>query len=219
MSRSIRIGTRKSQLALWQTQYIRDQLHTYHPHQAVEIVPFITKGDQVLDKPLPEIGGKGLFTLELELALQHGEIDLAVHSLKDLPTQIAAAFTLGAIPPRANPFDAFVNRDGLGLEDLPEGAVIATSSLRRGAQLKALRPDLDIQPIRGNVETRLHKILDAKGNYTAGILAAAGLERLGLFTATMWILDPAIMLPAPAQGAIAVQCRRDDSELLTLLAP
>ncbi len=213
-----RIGTRRSQLALWQSNFVREQLQAYHPNRVIELVHFTTQGDRVLDKPLPEIGGKGLFTLELEHALMRGEIDLAVHSLKDLPTQMAEDFVLGAIPLRASPFDALVSRGGILLGDLLDGAVIGTSSLRRAAQLKAYRPDLQIQPIRGNVETRLHKVLEADGMYDATILALAGLERLGKLAAVTQTLEPKFMLPAPGQGAIAVQCRADDPDILNALA-
>lgn len=215
----IRIGTRRSPLALWQTHYVLEQFQHFHPARAMEIVHFTTQGDQIPDKPLPEIGGKGLFTQELEAALARGEIDLAVHSLKDLPTQLADSFVIGAIPPRGSPFDALVSRGRHPLRDLPDGAVIGTSSLRRAAQLKAYRPDLQTRPIRGNVETRLRKVLDPTGEYDATVLALAGLERLGRLEVVTQQLDSSLMLPAPGQGAIAVQCRADDADLLTALAP
>jgi len=215
----IRIGTRRSQLALWQTTYILQQLQQLYPNRLIELVHFTTQGDRIIDKPLPEIGGKGLFTLELENALAAGNIDLAVHSLKDLPTQMAADFVIGAIPQRANPFDALVSKDGSLLAALPQGALIGTSSQRRAAQLKAYRPDLQTSPIRGNVETRIQKAHDPHGIYAATLLATAGLARLALQAHITQILDPAIMLPAPGQGAIAVQCRADDTHVLSALAP
>jgi hydroxymethylbilane synthase len=215
----LRIGTRHSPLALWQSNFILEQLQQIHPSRVIELLHFTTQGDRILDKPLPEIGGKGLFTLELEEALSRGEIDMAVHSLKDLPTEMAAAFVIGAIPQRANPFDALITRGGILLDELPSGAVIGTSSLRRAAQLKAYRPDLQSQAIRGNVETRLRKVLDGDGMYAATVLARAGLERLGKQDVITQLLDVSLMLPAPGQGAIAVQCRVDDPDTLTALAP
>ncbi len=173
---TIRIGTRRSALALWQTHYVRDTLRTLYPSLAVNLVHMTTTGDRVIDRPLPEIGGKGVFTQELEDALRTGAIDLAVHSLKDLPTEIDPAFVIGAIPPRAAPFDALVSRDGHGLAALPEGATIGTSSLRRRAQLLAARPDLRTQDLRGNVDTRLRKAADPEGPYDAIVLAVAGLR-------------------------------------------
>ncbi len=213
----LRIGTRRSTLALWQTHHVRDQLLTRHPDLAIDIVHMTTTGDRVLDRALPEIGGKGLFTQELEAALLAGEIDIAVHSLKDLPTDMPDAFTLGAILVRAAPFDALVSRDGHTLDTLPEGATVGTSSLRRRAQLRAHRPDLHTANLRGNVDTRLRKAFDPAGPYDAIVLAVAGLERLGRADAISEVLDSSIMLPAPAQGAIAVQCRAGDAQTLALL--
>ncbi len=208
----MRIGTRRSLLARWQADHVRELLLAQN--QTAELVFFTTQGDQILDKPLTEIGGKGLFTLELEHALREGQIDMAVHSLKDLPTD--TPFMLGAILRRASPFDALVSRTGQPLDSLPSGAVIGTSSLRRSAQLKAYRPDLQIRSIRGNVDTRLRKIFE--GEYDAGVLAVAGLDRLGKSDVISEIFSPEVMLPAPGQGAIAVQCRADNSALLKLLA-
>lgn len=215
---SVRIGTRRSALALWQTYDVRDRLQAHFPDLAIEIVHLTTTGDRVLDRPLPEIGGKGLFTQELEDALRAGEIDLAVHSLKDLPTEMPGDFVLGAILPRANPCDALVSRDGLTLEALPAGSTVGTSSLRRRAQLRAVRPDLVLESLRGNVDTRIRKAHDPAGPYAAIILAVAGLERLGRGNVISQTLDPRIMLPAPGQGAVAVQCRADDGRTRTLLA-
>jgi len=215
----IRIGTRRSALAMWQAEHVRALLGVHHPKLRVELVHFTTRGDRMLDRPLPEIGGKGLFTQELEEALLAGEIDLAVHSLKDLPTDLAESFALGAILPRANPFDALISRKGCTLTTLPPGATVGTSSLRRSAQLRAHRPDLRTESLRGNVDTRLRKALDPEGPYDAIVLAAAGLDRLGRNDAISEMLDPEVMLPAPGQGALAVQCRAGDARTLEVLAP
>ena len=215
---TLRIGTRRSALALWQTHHVRDLLQAHHPALSVEIVHFTTRGDRVLDRPLPEIGGKGLFTAELESALREGRIDLAVHSLKDLPTETPPAFTLGAFLARATPFDALISRGGHTLDALPHGATVGTSSLRRRAQLLAHRPDLRLALLRGNVDTRLRKALDPAGPYDAVILAVAGLERLGHADAITETLAPDVMMPAPAQGVVAVQCRANDAQTLRLLA-
>jgi hydroxymethylbilane synthase len=215
----VTIGTRQSKLAVWQADYVAAQLHTLHPGLIVMMRFMSTRGDQVLDKPLPEIGGKGLFTAELEMALHDGTIDLAVHSLKDLPTALDPAFTLGAIPVRASPFDALISRSGATFSDLPIGAMIGTSSLRRIAQLKAARPDIQTTMLRGNVPTRIDKALAVDGSYDAIILARAGLDRLALVEHIAETLDPVLMLPAPAQGALGIQCRADDTETLDLLAP
>jgi hydroxymethylbilane synthase len=217
-TKPIRIGTRRSQLALWQTRRVRDLLLADYPDLTVELVHMTTQGDRIIDRPPPEIGGKGLFTLELENALAHGAIDLAVHSLKDLPTEMAEPFTLGAILARANPFDALVSRERCTLATLAKGATVGTSSLRRRAQLRAHRPDLTLENLRGNVDTRIAKAHDPEGSYDAIVLAVAGLNRLGRHEAISEILDPNVMLPAPGQGAVAVQCRADDERTLSLLA-
>jgi hydroxymethylbilane synthase len=213
----LRIGTRRSQLALWQTHHVRDRLQTAHPGLHIELVHMTTTGDRVIDKPLPEIGGKGLFTQELEDALRTGEIDLAVHSLKDLPTEMPPEFVLGAILQRANPSDALVSRNGYTLDTLPQGATVGTSSLRRRAQLLAYRSDLNTESLRGNVDTRIRKAFDTDGPYDAIVLAVAGLERLGRHDVISAILEPQVMLPAPGQGAVAVQCRIDDENTRSLL--
>ncbi len=215
----LRIGTRRSQLALWQAHRVRDLLQQSAPALDIEIVYLNTAGDRVLDRPLPEIGGKGLFTQELEEALRQGTIDLAVHSLKDLPTELAPEFALAAILRRASPFDALISRAGHTLDTLPANAVVGTSSLRRRAQLLAYRPDLRTLDLRGNVDTRLRKAFDASGPYDAIVLAVAGLERLERLSVASQILPAAIMLPAPAQGAIAVQCRANDEHVRALLGP
>jgi hydroxymethylbilane synthase len=216
--RTLTIGSRKSPLALWQTHYIIERLQTAWPDLSCTVQLMTTQGDQTQaqNKPLPAIGGKGLFTLELEEALRNGEIDLAVHSLKDLPVEDAPGLTVGAITNRADVRDALVARNGWTLATLPTGAIVGTSSTRRQAQLLAVRPDLTIRTIRGNVETRLRKV--ESGEYDATLLAAAGLDRLGLaHHVTEW-LPLEVMLPAPGQGALAVQCRAADEAVLELLA-
>lgn len=213
---TMRLGTRTSQLALWQTNFVITQLQTHWPQLNCELVHMVTQGDKRLDRPLPEIGGKGLFTAELEEALRRGEIDLAVHSLKDLPVESPQDLIIGAILSREDTRDVMVAREGWTLATLPKGAVVGTSSLRRQAQLLALRPDLEVRSIRGNVDTRLRKVLN--GEYHAAVMAGAGLLRLGLTEhITEWI-EPNRMLPAPGQGALAVQCRADDPAVHALLA-
>lgn len=212
-------ATRPSNLARWQTGYVMQQLQAAWPGLTCQEEVIVTRGDKVLDKPLPQIGGKGLFTAELEEALRSGRLHAAVHSLKDLPTENPPGLVLGAIPRRADARDALVSKSGFSLDSLPTGAVVGTSSLRRAAQILALRPDLQIESIRGNVETRLRKLME--GQYDAVVFAAAGLQRLGLDRALggMMVLLPLdVMLPAPGQGALAVQCRADDEETLRLLA-
>ena len=207
MVRNLKIGTRNSPLALWQAEWVREQLLAIHANVQVELVPISTRGDQVLDTPLPLIGGKGLFTAEIERALNSGEIDLAVHSLKDLPTTSDNTLELAAICERADPRDALMAKGADCLRELPQGATLATGSMRRAAQALHLRPDLHIVPVRGNVGTRLRKFEEA--GWDAMIMAHAGLERLNLHGRISTILDTHEMLPAPAQGAIAVQIRSD----------
>ncbi len=199
----IRIGTRGSALALWQANFIATELKKFFPSMAVELIKISTKGDRILDAPLSKIGGKGLFTREIETALLDGRIDLAVHSLKDVPAELPTEFLIGAITRRADPFDAFVSNRFGAIEELPRGAVVGTSSLRRRAQLLALRSDLTVEDLRGNVETRLKK-LDA-GMFDAIILAAAGLRRLGFGDRIRAELSPTVMMPAVGQGALAVE--------------
>ncbi|MCB8959825.1 MAG: hydroxymethylbilane synthase [Ardenticatenales bacterium] len=217
--KTLKIGTRKSTLALWQTDHVAAQLQLAWPTLTCEKVTFVTEGDksQALGKPLPQIGGKGLFTQELEEALRQGRIDLAVHSLKDLPVEQPDDLVLGAILSRADVRDVLVAREGWTLATLPAGASVGTSSPRRQAQLLAARPDLQVRSIRGNVETRINKVLE-RGEYDAAVLAAAGVVRLGLDVLISQWLPLATMLPAPGQGALAVQCRRYDVETLQLLA-
>ncbi len=212
------IGTRGSLLALWQTNWVKAELVKHHPQLAIEIKIISTKGDRILDISLPKLGeqGKGLFTKELEDAMYTGEIDLAVHSLKDLPTEMPEGLTLGAICEREDVRDAFIAAAGIdSFADLPEGAKVGTSSLRREAQLRAIRPDLQILPVRGNVDTRLRKL--DEGNYDAIILAAAGLHRLGYTERITQYLEANVMLSAVGQGALAIECREDDERVNSLL--
>jgi hydroxymethylbilane synthase len=217
-SQRFRLGTRGSDLALWQTRHVRELVQEAWPEIDVAVETFSTKGDQILDTPLPLIGGKGLFTAELESALRTGSIDAAVHSLKDLPTETPAGLALGAVPVRANPADVLVSRSGLTLGRLPLGATVGTSSRRRAAQLLNARPDLHIADIRGNVPTRIRKALDPQGPYDAVVLAYAGLQRLERLDAISQILPLELMLPAPGQGALAVQCRDEPASLALLAA-
>ncbi|MFT4197579.1 MAG: hydroxymethylbilane synthase [Pseudoxanthomonas sp.] len=213
---TLRIATRKSALALWQSEHVAARLRAAHPQLAVELVPMSTRGDEVLDRSLAAIGGKGLFLKELELAILRGQADCAVHSLKDVPMELDPPFALVAILERADPADAWVSNHFARLQSLPFGARVGTSSLRRQAQLRALRPDLRLLDLRGNVNTRLAR-LDA-GEYDAIVLACAGLARLGLQARIARRLTPPEWLPAPAQGAIAVECHAGDAAVRALLA-
>ncbi|MGH8352531.1 MAG: hydroxymethylbilane synthase, partial [Pseudomonas sp.] len=215
--REIRIATRKSALALWQAEHVKARLEQAHPGLRVSLVPMVSRGDKLLDAPLAKIGGKGLFVKELETALLEHQADIAVHSMKDVPMDFPDGLGLYCICEREDPRDAFVSNRYASLDALPAGSLIGTSSLRRQAQLLALRPDLQIQFLRGNVNTRLAK-LDA-GEYDAIILAAAGLLRLGFgsrIRASISVLDS---LPAGGQGAVGIECRSADSEIQALLAP
>jgi hydroxymethylbilane synthase len=212
---TLRIATRKSALALWQAEHAAALLRAAHPGLTVELVPMSTRGDEILDQPLATIGGKGLFLKELEVAMLEGRADLAVHSLKDVPAELEPGFVLSAILPRADAADAFVSNDFADLAALPKGARVGTSSLRRQAQLRALRPDLELLDLRGNVGTRLGK-LDA-GHYDAIVLACAGLERLGLASRIRSRLAAPDWLPAPGQAAIAIESRADAPTVASLL--
>lgn len=214
---TLRIATRKSALALWQTEHVAACLREHHPDLVIERVPLSTRGDEILDRSLAAIGGKGLFLKELEVAIEEGRADCAVHSLKDVPMALDAPFALAAVLERADPFDAFVSNRYATLDDLPQGARVGTSSLRRQVQLRAKRADLQPADLRGNVNTRLAK-LDA-GEYDAILLACAGLQRLGFHDRIRARLAPPDFLPAVAQGAIAVECRADDAATHALLAP
>ncbi|MCY1343381.1 Porphobilinogen deaminase [compost metagenome] len=217
MSREIRIATRKSALALWQAEYVKARLEQAHPGLKVSLVPMVSRGDKLLDAPLAKIGGKGLFVKELETALLENEADIAVHSMKDVPMDFPEGLGLYCICEREDPRDAFVSNRFDSLDTLPAGSVVGTSSLRRQAQLLARRPDLKIQFLRGNVNTRLAK-LDA-GEYDAIILAAAGLIRLGFEDRIRSSISVEDSLPAGGQGAVGIECRTGDSEIHALLAP
>lgn len=214
--KTLRIATRKSPLALWQAEHVRDRLLEAHHGLRVELVRMTTQGDKVLDSPLAKIGGKGLFVKELEEGLLSGRADLAVHSMKDVPVELPAGLHLPVICEREDPRDAFVSRHYASLDQLPQGARVGTSSLRRQCQIKARRPDLEILNLRGNVNTRLAK-LDG-GEFDAVILAAAGLLRLGFAGRVTAYLDTTLSLPAIGQGAVGIECRSDDPEVNQLIA-
>lgn len=215
--KTLKIATRQSPLALWQAEYIRARLQELHPDLTVELVKFVTQGDKILDTPLAKIGGKGLFVKELEAALLDGRADLAVHSMKDVPMALPEGLTLAVICEREDPLDAFVSNQFEKFADLPQGAKVGTSSLRRKSQILKQRPDLQIIDLRGNVGTRLAKLDD--GQYDAIILASAGLKRLGLSERIRHCLAPDISLPAVGQGALGLECRAADSEVLALIQP
>jgi len=216
MNRTLRIATRKSELALWQANHVADLLRDRHRGLQVELLPMVTQGDVILDKPLAQIGGKGLFLKELERALLDGAADIAVHSMKDVPVEEAPGLVVDVMLARANPFDALLSRDGRKLADLPAGARIGTSSLRRQCQLRSIRPDLEVMDLRGNVNTRVRKLRE--GQYEAIVLACAGLERLGMDSLITEVLRPPMWLPAATQGTIGVQRRAGDDDLAGLLA-
>ncbi len=217
MATTLRIATRKSALALWQAEYVKARLEALHSGLTVELVPLVSRGDKILDVPLAKVGGKGLFVKELEHALLAGEADIAVHSMKDVPMEFPEGLGLELICEREDPRDAFVSNTYQNLDALPQGSVVGTSSLRRQCQLLALRPDLEIRFLRGNVNTRLAK-LDA-GDYDAIILAAAGLIRLEMPERIKDFIAPEQCLPAGGQGAVGIECRTDDSHTQELLAP
>ncbi|HET9034388.1 MAG TPA: hydroxymethylbilane synthase [Dokdonella sp.] len=211
----IRIATRESALALWQAEHVATRLRAVHPQLDIELVPMTTRGDQVQDRPLAQIGGKGLFLKELEVAMLEDRADIAVHSLKDVPMDLEPGFSIGAVLERADAADAFISNTYMRLDQLPAGARVGTSSLRRQAQLRALRPDLELRDLRGNVNTRLAK-LDV-GDYDAIILACAGIERLGLGERIRSRLVAPDWLPAVAQGAIAIEQRIGDERVANLV--
>ncbi|WP_218950518.1 MULTISPECIES: hydroxymethylbilane synthase [unclassified Acinetobacter] len=213
----LKIATRQSPLALWQAEHIRARLEALHANLKVELVTFVTQGDKILDTPLAKIGGKGLFVKELEAALLDGRADLAVHSMKDVPMALPEGLSLAVICEREDPLDAFVSNTYNSFDDLPQGAKVGTSSLRRKCQILKQRPDLEIIDLRGNVGTRLSK-LDA-GNYDAIILASAGLKRLGLGERIRHTLEPVVSLPAVGQGALGLECRSQDQTVLDLILP
>jgi len=213
----LRIATRKSALALWQAEYVKAELERHHPGLVVELCPMTSRGDHILDVPLAKVGGKGLFVKELEQSLLAGETDIAVHSMKDVPMEFPEGLGLAVICPREDPRDAFVSNQYPSFADLPFQATVGTSSLRRQCQLSALRPDLNIAFLRGNVNSRLAKL--DEGQYDAIILAAAGLIRLGMAERIRETIAPEVSLPAGGQGAVGIECRMDDTSTLALLAP
>ncbi len=215
--KTVRIATRKSALALWQAEYVKAELEHFHQDILVELVPMTTKGDIILDTPLAKVGGKGLFVKELEVAMLEGRADIAVHSMKDVPVEFPEGLGLEVICPREDPRDAFISNAINSFAELPQGAIVGTSSLRRQCQIKAIRPDLDIRDLRGNVNTRLAKL--DNGDYDAIILAAAGMIRLEMPERIQEYIEPEVMLPANGQGAVGIECRKDDEIIKALLAP
>ncbi|MCR8850151.1 hydroxymethylbilane synthase [Rossellomorea sp. SC111] len=214
--RKIIVGSRRSKLALTQTNWVIDQLKALDPSYDFEVKEIVTKGDQILDVTLSKVGGKGLFVKEIEQAMLDKEIDMAVHSMKDMPAVLPEGLTIGSIPVREDHRDAFISKNHVALKDLPGGAIVGTSSLRRGAQILSVRPDLEIKWIRGNIDTRLSKLQNE--DYDAIILAAAGLSRMGWTSDVVTeFLDPDLCLPAVGQGALSIECRNDDDEVLELL--
>jgi hydroxymethylbilane synthase len=216
MINPIKIGTRGSKLALWQANWVKSVLEKKYPSTPVELIIIKTQGDKILDVPLAKVGGKGLFVKEIEQKLLARQIDIAVHSMKDMPADIPQGLCIGAIPERENPMDVFISRNGAGFSDLPAGSVIGTSSLRRGAQLRHARPDIVIRSIRGNLDTRLKKL--ESENFDALVLAAAGVKRLKLEHKITEYLDPGLMLPAIGQGALCIETRKDDAIVGPLVA-
>ena len=212
---NIRIATRKSALALWQAEHVAGLLRKLSEVDSVDLVPLSTRGDEILDRSLQKIGGKGLFIKELEVAMQNGDADIAVHSMKDVPAEMPEGFLIAAVLERANHADALVSPNGETLSELRQGARVGSSSLRRQAQLKMMRPDLAIDPLRGNVNTRLRKL--EEGQFDAIVLAAAGLERLELDSAISQQFLPNEMLPAAAQGVVGIECLADNAELRSVL--
>ena len=213
----LKIATRQSPLALWQANFVKNRLEDHYPQIKVKLISMVTKGDVILDTPLAKIGGKGLFVKELENALLEKCADIAVHSMKDVPMQFPKGLGLSVICKREDPRDAFVSNKYQSLDELPQGSIVGTSSLRRQCQLKQLRPDLDIRSLRGNVGTRLTKL--DNGDYDAIILAAAGLIRLGMPNRITSFIETTQFLPAAGQGAVGIECRSDDAEVQALLAP
>lgn len=217
MNQKITIATRKSELALWQANHVAALLRDRYPEKTVELLPMVTKGDIILDQPLAQIGGKGLFLKELEKALLNEQADIAVHSMKDVPVEQVPGLVVDVMLERANPFDALLSREGHKFSELPAGACVGTSSLRRQCQLKSARPDLVVRDLRGNVNTRVRKLQE--GEYDAIILACAGLERLGMDQLITETLAAPDWLPAATQGTIGIQCRSGDSSIIRLIEP
>ncbi|MFW1678073.1 hydroxymethylbilane synthase [Pontibacter sp. JAM-7] len=217
MNRTLRIATRQSPLALWQAEFVKAELEKHHPELTVELLGMTSRGDKLLDAPLAKVGGKGLFVKELEEAMLAGEADIAVHSMKDVPMEFPPGLGLAVICEREQPTDAFVSNRFNNIDELPPGSVVGTSSLRRESQLSERRPDLEVKWLRGNVNTRLRKLDD--GEYDAIILATAGLMRLKMHDRIRCEITPEESLPAGGQGAVGIECRTDDSELMALLQP
>jgi hydroxymethylbilane synthase len=217
VTRRLTIATRKSLLALWQANWVKDRLLELHPGLRVELLRVVTKGDKILDVPLAKVGGKGLFVKEIEDALSDGRADIAVHSMKDVPTELPDGLHVPVICEREDPRDAWFSREGMRFSEIPPGARVGTSSLRRQAQLRAVRPDLAFENLRGNVNTRLKKL--AGGQYDAIVLAAAGVKRLGAAEQVTEYLDTGVTLPAIGQGAVGIECRAEDAETNGLIAP
>jgi len=215
MKKNIRIGTRGSQLALWQSNYIKSRIEGLFKDIQVEIITIKTTGDRITDRPLAMVGGKGLFVKEIENALLENEVDLAVHSMKDMPGVLPQGLVIGAIPERENPFDVMLSKENLQLSEYEKGAKVGTSSLRRGSQIKHIRPDLEIVPIRGNLDTRIKKM--KSGEYDAIVLAAAGLIRLGQEKEITEYLDESLMTPAVGQGALCIETRENDEEIAPVI--
>lgn len=216
MKTTITIGTRGSQLALWQARWVRDELTRHHPGLTVDLEVIKTSGDKITDVPLAKVGGKGLFVKEIEEALLAGGVDLAVHSMKDMPGEMPDGLWISSIPKRETPFDVLITKDGSLVEDLPQGAVIGTSSLRRASQLLHFRPDFRITTLRGNLDTRLRKL--ETENLDAIVLAAAGIKRLGLGDRITQEIDPGVVLPAVGQGALCIETRQDDARINDIVA-
>lgn len=214
--RTLVVGTRQSKLALTQTNWVVERLRELEPGLNINRKKIVTKGDRILDVTLSKVGGKGLFVKEIEQAMLNGEIDFAVHSMKDMPSEIPPGLVIGAVPIRENPTDALLSKDGKTLDELPGGAVVGTSSLRRQAQILAYRPDLKVEPVRGNLDTRIRKMKE--GQFDAILLATSGLKRMGWQEEICQELPTDILLPAVGQGALAIQCREDDEELLAVLS-
>ncbi len=217
MEKTVRIGTRGSALAVWQAEWVKAQLSAFHPGCRIELVKIKTTGDKILDVPLAQVGGKGLFVKEIETALLEGHVDIAVHSMKDMPAEVPPGLCIGAVPKRENPLDVLISKDAKTFDQLPQGARLGSSSLRRGAQVRHLRPDIVVCGLRGNLNTRLRKL--ETEDLDAIILAAAGITRLGLAEHVTEYIPASVMLPAIGQGALSIEMREADEDTKALIAP